>query len=426
MTKITDKQIRSWIKSNIRFDAKSDGGGLYLRYRKTDKNPLWFLRYKIAGIEYRPTIGHYPDISLSNARKEATLQRVEIQKGNNPSLAKKEAKRIAAVKAAKEKHSQTVTQLVEEFLQRNVDGKLKSAKSRRRTLYKYLVPAIGKLRIEDIEPLHIADMLDTITPIAPTIANDILAWSKQIFNYAIKRQIIVSSPVAPFNSSDAGGKERSRDRYLTREELIVLFKAMREAEKFTRNQYLAIKLLLLLGCRKGELLSSRMDSFDIKKAVWHMSAVNKTDTAIDIPLSSAALNAIKELRSITINDSEFLFPTLGSRRSLTGHVEESYLNKPLKNIVFPLMGDIENFTIHDLRATLKTHMRSKVLGIDRFVSERCLNHKIAGMEGVYDRGDYFEERKAALELWAAFLESCENDQDFNVIPFKKKNMKTGG
>jgi len=69
------------------------------------------------------------------------------------------------------------------------------------------------------------------------------------------------------------------------------------------------------------------------------------------------------------------------------------------------MGDVPNFHIHDLRATMKSHMGK--MGIDRFVSERCLNHKIEGMEGVYDRGDYFRERKAALELWAEFLDSCE-------------------
>lgn len=419
MAQLTDKQIRAWIKNNTRFDAKADGSGLYLRYRKTDKTPIWFLRYKIAGIEYRPTIGHYPDISLSNARKEAALQRVEIQKGNNPSITKRETKRAAAAKAIAEKHAQTVTELVEEYLQRNVDGKLKSAKTRRLSLNKHLIPAIGKLRIEDVEPRHIADMLDEISPKAPTIANDILAWSKQIFNYAVKRQIILSNPASAFDSSDAGGKEKSRDRYLSKPELVLFFKSMREAEKFTHNHYLATKLLLLLGGRKMELLSAKRTDFDVKKAIWRMSPENKTESPIDIPLSEPALKIINELLQISLDGSEFLFPTTGVRRSKSGHVDDGYLNKPINNFIKPLMGDIENFTIHDFRATAKTHMRSKAIGVDRFVTERCLNHKIPGMEGVYDRGDYFEERKVALELWAAFLGSCEDNKEFNVIPLRK-------
>jgi len=83
------------------------------------------------------------------------------------------------------------------------------------------------------------------------------------------------------------------------------------------------------------------------------------------------------------------------------------------------MGDIENFTLHDFRTTMRTHMASKALGVDRFVAERCLNHKIPGMAGVYDRGDYFEERKEALELWAAFLATCENGEKWNVTPIRK-------
>ncbi|MCK5355462.1 MAG: site-specific integrase [Methyloprofundus sp.] len=419
MARIEDKQIRTWIKSNIRFDAKSDSGGLYIRYRKTDKTPIWFFRYKIAKIEHRVIIGRYPDMTLAQARREASVQRVEVQKGNNPAITKKEIKHAAVAKAIAEKHAQTVTELVEEFLQRNVDGKLKSANARRLSLYKYLIPTIGTLRIEKVEPRHIADMLDNISQTAPTTANDILAWSKQIFNYAIKRQIIRSNPFAAFDASDAGGKEKSRDRYLSRAELVLLFQAMRDAEKFTRTHYLATKLLLLLGCRKGELLSSKRSDFDTNKAVWHMSPDNKTESPIDIPLSTTALKIINELMETSIDHSEFLFPTTGSKRSKSGHVDDGYLNKPIRRLVIPLMGDIENFTIHDLRATFKTHLCSKAIGVDRFVTERCLNHKIPGMEGVYDRGDYFEERKAALELWAAFLEGCENDSDWNVTPIRK-------
>ena len=364
-------------------------------------------------------MGRYPDMTLAQARRETSIQRVEVQKGNNPAADKRETKRETVAKVLAEKHAQTVTDLVEEYLQRNVDGKLESANARRLSLYKYLIPAIGSLRIEDVEPRYIAGMLDNIARTAPTTANDILAWSKQIFNYAIKRQIIKSNPFSAFDASDAGGKEKSRERYLSRSELVLFFQAMRDAEQFTHRHYLATKLLLLLGCRKGEILKARRSSFNIEKSVWHMSPDNKTETPIDIPLPNAALKIINVLMETSIDNSEFLFPTVGSRQSKSGHIDVGFLNKPIRRFVMPLMGDIENFTIHDLRATFKTHLCSKAIGVDRFVTERCLNHKIPGMEGVYDRGDYFEERKAALELWANFLEGCESGKDWNVTPIRK-------
>jgi integrase len=80
---------------------------------------------------------------------------------------------------------------------------------------------------------------------------------------------------------------------------------------------------------------------------------------------------------------------------------------------------VENFTLHDFRHTMKTHLRSRSIGVDRFVSERCLNHKIEGLEGVYDNGDYFEERKEALQLWSDFIDTCEQGKSWNVTPIKK-------
>lgn len=417
--KFEDVQIRHWIDNNIRFDAKSVGGGLYLRYRETDKAPIWFLRFKVAKIEQRLIIGRYPDMTLAEAWKKAANNRLKIISGINPAEENRRQKQEMRQAAIAAKSAQTVSDLVDEYFTRHVDEKLKSAHRRRLSINKYLIPAIGKMRIEDVKPKHIDTMLLNIVKAgAPTISNDVLTWSKQLFNYAIKRHIITYNPAAAFDFRDAGGKESSRDRYLTYDELVKLFNAMRQAEKFTDHHYQSAKLLLLLGCRKGELFKARRSEFDLVNAVWNMPADNKTESAIDVPLSKPVLGIVTELMKTQIEDNEFLFPTMGSRRSRRGHIDQDYLNKPIQNFIKPLMG-VENFTIHDFRATMKTHMCSKALGIDRFVAERCLNHKIPGMDGVYDRGDYFEERRSALDLWAAFVESAEIGAAWNVTPIRK-------
>ncbi|MDO9170137.1 MAG: integrase arm-type DNA-binding domain-containing protein [Methylobacter sp.] len=413
MATLEDKQIRTWVKNNIRFEARSDGGGLYIRYRETDKAPIWFFRFKIAKIQQRLIIGRYPDMTLSAARKTATVHRAEILQGHNPADTKRELKRTTAEKAIIEQSAQTVAELVDEFFKRNIDGKLKTAHAMRLRADKHLIPAIGKLRIEKVEPLNIAAMLNKITDAgAPTTANDILTFSKQIFNYAIKRHIIKHNPAAAFDTGDAGGKESSRTRYLSKDDLTTLFEAMRKSDKFTRHHYLCAKLLLLVGCRKSELLGAKSEAFDIKNAVWKMSVDNKTNTAISVPLSPEAVDVIREL----MIGSEYLVPAMGTRSSKRPHADEGYLNKPIKSLM-PLMVGVENFTLHDFRATMKTHMGG--MGVSGFVSERCLNHKIPGMAGVYDRGDYFKERKEAMDLWAAFLNTCENGRDWNVTPIRK-------
>lgn len=63
---------------------------------------------------------------------------------------------------------------------------------------------------------------------APTVANDVLRWTKRIFNYGIKRHILEVNPAAAFELADAGGQEKSRERFLTDDELSQLFSAMKK------------------------------------------------------------------------------------------------------------------------------------------------------------------------------------------------------
>lgn len=70
------------------------------------------------------------------------------------------------------------------------------------------------------------------------------------------------------------------------------------------------------------------------------------------------------------------------------------------------MGKLEHFTVHDLRRTFRSLAAS--LGIAGNVAKRCLNHKLKGVEGIYDRHDYFEERPIAHQTVADVIEPLVN------------------
>jgi hypothetical protein len=236
--KLNDTEIRQWVKNNIRFDARADGNGLYLRHRETDKKPVFFFRFKYAGIENKIIIGKFSDMSLASARKECVGFRNDINKGINPADVKREKKLEAAAKAIAEKSASTVRELVDDFFKRNIDGKCKTARAIRQRVDNYLIPAIGKMKIEDVKPMHISHMLDACVDAgAPTTANDILSLTKRIFNHAIKRHTIIHNPAAAFDISDAGGEELPRERFLSEAEIIQLLKAMSASERFTRHHY---------------------------------------------------------------------------------------------------------------------------------------------------------------------------------------------
>jgi hypothetical protein len=73
--------------------------------------------------------------------------------------------------------------------------------------------------------------------------------------------------------------------------------------------------------------------------------------------------------------------------------------------------DIEHFTVHDMRRTARTQLGA--LGVDPFVAERALNHKLPGTQGIYDHHDYLPQRRQALHQWADMLGAISRGEPVN-------------
>ena len=98
-------------------------------------------------------------------------------------------------------------------------------------------------------------------------------------------------------------------------------------------------------------------------------------------------------------DSEFVFPS--RRASKRGHISPDTINAAIQKLFRENKILVEHFTVHDLRRTCRSLLAS--LKVSGHVAERCLNHKLKGVEGIYDRYDYLDERKQALEMVSKLL-----------------------
>ena len=81
MGKLTDVQIRQWIKAGERFEGRSDGDGLLLCWATRYAAPFWKLRYSFAGKSRVMTLGNYSDLPLAEARKAAKELRAKVSLG---------------------------------------------------------------------------------------------------------------------------------------------------------------------------------------------------------------------------------------------------------------------------------------------------------------------------------------------------------
>ncbi|MFA7268731.1 MAG: integrase arm-type DNA-binding domain-containing protein [Sterolibacterium sp.] len=403
-------EIQAWVRAGKAIAGKSDGDGLTFTLSASG-TASWVFRYRIGGKQRELTIGNYPTISLKLARELTTEARARVQQGIDVARKKKE-ERIALTTAG------TVEQLCDEYYERTVLGRVKRPEFVREILDNDLIPRIGRMRIAEIKPLDIDGMIRAVVDRgSPVMANRVLQTSKAVFDYAIRRHWIEQNPAAAFRRIDAGGEEKARTRSLSSDELVKLFQALREAGPIFTLYDLAIKLLLVTAVRKAELIEAPWAEFDLEAEapVWRLPATriktekNMIHRDFTIPLPSPAVEWLKEIKRTSVA-SDYVFPA--RRRAGKPTMSPETVNWALSEVKHGL----PPFTLHDLRRTARTHLAA--LGVAPHVAERCLNHKLPGINDTYDTHDYLTERRLALNAWADLLVQLDKGETGKVVPIK--------
>ncbi|MDN5369543.1 MAG: hypothetical protein PWP74_851 [Shewanella sp.] len=415
---MNDKQIKAFLKSK-ELGRKAVGDGLYIRVQ-TEGVAYWEVRYSVNGKRRSmvPNGGIYPAMSLVEAKAEAAKIKLLAKQGVDP-LAERERQQEETIK--------TVNDLFEDWYQTTA-VRLKHPEIPQRMYTKDIKPTIGQLKVEDVNARDIRAIIHKVAKSnRPTVANKTLLCCKQLFNHACKLDLISGNPAAAFKPVDAGGIEKSRSRVLSLNEIATVFTVLRESKpSFSHENYLAVALLLCLGVRKGELIAAKWSEFDFDEQLWHMPEErSKTGVGITIPLSDFAIEWFKELRVIACG-AEYVFPArkVGKRR---GYISNDTLNHALAKLFGQKLDShgqatenvlgkagISHFTVHDLRRSCRTLLAS--LKVAPHIAERCLNHKLKGIEGTYNQHDYLEERREALGKLAALVSPIVNNQA-NVVSF---------
>ena len=394
--KLTVKQIQSKISKN-EIGRHPVGDGLYIVIPKSGK-PYWMLRYSYHKKRKEMTLAPYTDLSLSDARHEASTKKKSIREGLDPLLAKQRAK---------QERISLVNDLFNDWYP-SLESRLKHPEIPKRIYNNDISPHIGELKLNQVSARDIRTIIETITNSGrPSIANDALGYCKQLFNHGIKLDLMSNNPASAFTVKDAGGVENSRERALSETELQEFLKVAKHYNiRFTRDNYLATLLLICLGVRKSELCEAKWEEFSLDQGLWNLPAArSKTKTSFTIPLAPEVIEWLKELK-VRAMDSDYVFPSRKASKhpymgadTLNRAISKLFGREPGKTKQPPnLMGFMEHFTVHDLRRTCRTLLAQQ--GTPGHVAERCLNHKLKGVEAIYNQYDYLEERKAALQTLA--------------------------
>lgn len=391
---LSDLRLKQWTKAGKPL-AKSDGDGLTFTLSAAGK-AVWVLRYRIGKRRFELTLGAYPDLGLADARAMATVKRADIVRGGNPVAEKRKAKAVVA-------KDWTMRQLIQDYKVKKLVALSTSTQRSYGRHLKVLDRGLGSLNVRETEAPDIVALIED-SELTWGESNMLLVTTKCVFTHACGKRLIDVNPCRGIMlSALLGPRPPVRKRLmLTKEELHLLLNA-----RMRRTNALAIRVLLACGVRSAELYTARWEDVHLDEARWHIPA-SKTGPAMDIPLAQTVICWFEELR-VLAGASAYVLPARKQarvrRQNGDTHVSKDTIRESIDFWIEQHEPKVRRFTPHDLRSTMKSHMRA--LGVPRDISEMCLNHKLTGVEGIYDQHNYYQERQQALLTWAQFISLCE-------------------
>lgn len=410
---LVDTTLRG-LKARSKAYKLSDAGGLFIevlpaRPGAASATRVFRYQYRLNGKREKVTIGAYPDISLATARERHAEYRKLVAAGISPARHKQREKNDKV-------NAETLEDFAKLWLTKNESRPAWRA-CQEQWLDRDIYPALGKLKLAEIEPSQILDLLDSIRDRgAKHSAMRVRGILAQIFKYAISRQKIRTNPVLSIPASDYC-KPEARDRTLEPSEIRRFLEAL-DACGAAESNRIALRLLLLTLTRKSELRLAQWAHIDLDRGVWEIPAEHmKMKRPHVVYLSQQAVALFRRLRTLA-GDSPLVLPGARNRKRPCGQPTLNAILYAIEHAALRKREKWERFTVHDLRRTASTLLHEA--GFRPDVIEKALAHEIKGVRGVYNRAEYADQRREMLQQWADMVDGWERGG--KVVPIHRQTI----
>jgi len=379
------------LKPRSKIYRKADSHGLAIEVRPNGTK-VWRYRFRVLGKPSMLSLGEYPSISLSEARRLRDEAKQQLARGLDPAMQRRLA-RAAHVESA----GNTFAVVALEWFSKNESKwTLGSIKRTRRLFEKDLFPWLGALPIAEMKP---AQLLHALRRIEGRGALETAARARalvgQVFRYAIgtgraERDIsqdlrgalqphVTEHFASITDPRDVGGLLRAIHSY--------------SGHFGTRC---ALMLAPLVFVRPGNLRKAEWQEFDLDEAQWRIPAEKMKSRRPHLtPLSTQAVAILRDLQSLT-GRSRYVFPSV---RTGDRPMSENTVNAALRRL---------GYTKNDMTGHGFRHMASTLLheqGFRHEAIERQLAHAERDVvSATYNWAQYMPERKRMMKAWANYLD----------------------
>jgi integrase len=390
----------------------------------------------------RREIGEFGALGLADARQRARQWREMIRQGIDP---KDEAERQKA--AETQRKATTFGAVADDWSQEKVSTERKGVEVEREFRQEF-VSRWEKRPVTGITELDVLNVIREKKQSAPAQARNLLGHAKRFFSWAIDQRVygLNVNPAENLKPSKIIGEKVAGSRTLSDDEIFALWRA---ARRLPYPHGAVYRLLLLSALRLNEAADAAWSELD--PAVARVLRGRRDGEAIDwrqfkpeqllwvipaermkgrsgkarphaVPLTTDILGVLEEVPIFA--NGTFLFSTTRGKSPawMSDKVKKRLDARMLRTLraLARRRGDdpaavaLPRWTNHDIRRTVRSQLSR--LRIAEEAREAVLAHARPGIKGTYDHHDYLDEKREALELWAARLRSIVEPPPPNVVP----------
>lgn len=389
MGKLTDKALRA-MKPQDRIYNAADGDGLSIEVWPNG-GMYWRYRYRHAGKAKRLSLGVYPEVSLKDARDRLAAARAMLRGGVDPSKDRKDAKRAAMGAADRD-----FAKVAADWLAYCRPGW--APETYRKAAYivdQYLAPALKGADVATLATPEARRAIGKIAAHAPALAQKARGHLGAIMEHAMHgglrdegRALSLKGVIPKHDKGHIAAATNPDD-------IRDLVAAIDAYDSPVTRAALAVTMLTAL--RPSVVAGARWSEVDLIRAEWMVPPERmKMRHAHIVPLPRQAVENLRDMQKFTAGN-EFVFPPLARQKSR--HLHRDALSAALRRMGFQGI-----HATHGFRAMFRTVARER-LNVPADVLEAQLAHAKKGdVQKAYDRTQFLEERRIAMQRWADWLD----------------------
>ncbi len=370
-----------------------DGNGLYLVV-SPGGSKSWVQRIQVDGKRLDKGLGGYPTVTVTQARRLADANRVDVRRGRNPWAAKAAPPAAAITRAAPTVPTFAEAARKVHALNAPTWKNGKHISSWIQTLERHVFPDIGDRPIDEITRRDVLDILLPLWHELPETSDRLRQRMRTVFAWAMSSEYVDANPAGEGIDGALPKRKRLKAhlKAMPYQDVPAAFNKIHWSDA-QRETICAFEFLILTAARSIEVRGAAWDEIDMQGALWTIRGDRMKSGAAHLqPLSEQALGVLFVAQQMP-GDSGLVFP----RKNGGAQSENTFINRVKK--------DGLDCHPHGFRSSFRDWAEEQTeVNASHAAIELCLAHRVgSAVEKAYFRSDLLDQRRALMQSWGDFI-----------------------